>query len=96
MVILIVSDVMLSGRGSLNVTVNAKDPVSPGVPEITPVAAFSDNPGGSAPVASVHVYGETPPRACSRKEYGALTVPAVKSPVVSITSGPGTTVICSG
>ena len=30
------------------------------------------------------------------KEYGALTVPAVKSPVVSITSGPGTTVICSG
>jgi hypothetical protein len=53
MVILRVPDVMLSGCESASLTVNEKDPDSLGVPVIIPVAAFSDSPGGSAPVASV-------------------------------------------
>jgi hypothetical protein len=32
-----------------------------GVPEMTPVDALSDNPGGRAPADIDHVYGSVPP-----------------------------------
>jgi hypothetical protein len=43
-------------------------PASTGVPEITPVEAFSDSPGGSDPAETVQVYGLVPPVAASVPE----------------------------
>jgi len=48
--------------------------VALGVPEITPVLAFSDNPGGRAPAVIAYVYGAVPPVAASFSEYGAPIV----------------------
>jgi hypothetical protein len=51
---------------SVTVTVKLSVPtnVPVGVPEITPVAAFNDNPEGRLPVVTAHVYGAMPPVAC--------------------------------
>jgi hypothetical protein len=38
-------------------------PATSGVPEITPVEAFSDRPGGNDPPLTDHEYGGTPPAA---------------------------------
>ena len=95
-IILRVHDVTSTGCESVSFTVNEKVPNWVGVPKITPEFAFNDIPAGKAPLAISHVYGEAPPSFCSMKEYDELTVPLVRSPVVTITSGPGTTVICSG
>ena len=46
-----------------------------GVPEITPVAAASDKPGGSDPVLADQVYGAVPPDASRVALYAAPTVP---------------------
>lgn len=51
---------------SVTVTVKLSVPtkVPVGVPEMTPVAAFNDNPEGRLPVVTAHVYGAIPPVAC--------------------------------
>jgi hypothetical protein len=67
-------------------------PAAVGVPEMTPAELIA-RPGGSAPLASDHVYGGLPPVAPSVVEYGTPTV-AAGSDVVVMTSG-GATVIDS-
>jgi hypothetical protein len=44
---------------TVKLTVPTNVPV--GVPEITPVAAFNDNPAGRLPAVTAHLYGEIPP-----------------------------------
>ena len=61
-----------------------------GVPEITPVAAASDKPGGSDPVLADQVYGAVPPDASRVALYAAPTVP-LGSDELDITSGAGAT-----
>ena len=51
------------------------DPATLGVPEITPVDAFSDRPAGSVPVAA-YVYGPVPPVAVTVWLYAVPAVPA--------------------
>lgn len=46
---------------SVTSTVNEDVPAFGGVPEITPVDAFSVSPVGRLPVLIDHVYGEMPP-----------------------------------
>jgi hypothetical protein len=41
-------------------TVNVEIPAAVGVPEITPVSAFSVSPSGSAPLSILHVMGASP------------------------------------
>jgi hypothetical protein len=50
---------------SLTPTVKLEVPAAVGVPEITPVLAFSANPAGKLPVLMLHVYGATPPLAAN-------------------------------
>ena len=50
---------------SLTCTVKLLVPVPVGVPEITPVLAFSDKPVGKEPEVIDHVYGVVPPLTCS-------------------------------
>ena len=53
---------------SVTETVNVNVPEVVGVPEITPVTAEIDRPGGRAPLAILHVYGGTPPVALNAAE----------------------------
>ena len=46
---------------SVNCRVNGNDPVAVGVPEISPVAALNNKPGGNAPLATSVFTGEVPP-----------------------------------
>ncbi len=50
-----------------------------GVPEITPVAAFSDSPAARVPDSRLQVSGSLPPVAVSASAYGTLRF-AVRSP----------------
>ena len=45
---------------SVAVIVKAVEPAAVGVPEITPVAASSERPGGKSPITE-NVYGGVPP-----------------------------------
>jgi len=54
-VILSGAEVTVFGVVSVTVTVNEKVPAAVGLPEITPVAVFNVNPGGSGPAARAHV-----------------------------------------
>jgi hypothetical protein len=76
----------------LSVTWNVKFvvPSVVGVPLITPVDAFSDNPPGSGllPGASEKVNGAIPPVTVNFCEYGTLTWPLASEVVVKI-GGPG-------
>ena len=51
---------------SLTVMVKLNVPLAVGVPEISPVEAFSVNPAGSDPALTDHVLGPAPPAAESR------------------------------
>ena len=53
------------GAESLAAKVGLKDPEAVGVPEIAPVLALRLTPAGNAPAEIDHVYGVTPPLACS-------------------------------
>jgi hypothetical protein len=66
-------------------------PAVVGVPEITPVEAFSVSPAGRLPDAIDHVSGEIPPLACNVALYAVPTVP--EASVVVVTAGAGTTVM---
>ena len=46
-----------------------------GVPEINPLAAFSDSPAGKLPAETLNVYEPVPPVALTVCEYAVLTVP---------------------
>ena len=73
---------MLSVTVTLNL--NGLPIVANGVPLITPVKAFSVNPGGSEPVLTVHLlYGGVPPAAESVAEYALPTVPSGSELVVT-------------
>ena len=55
--------VAIAPRLSFTCTVNAKAPLTVGVPEMMPVAAEILNPGGNDPAEMLHVYGVEPPDA---------------------------------
>src|SRR5262245_45384910 len=61
---------------SVTETVNTELPGVVGVPAMTPVAAASESPSGSVPLASAQVYGPIPPETVSVSEYGTATTPA--------------------
>src|SRR5262249_41647420 len=65
-------------------------PLAFGVPLSTPLTGSSVMPFGSAPVNTDHVYGGTPPVACSVCEYATPTVPAATDGV-TICSAAGLT-----
>ena len=65
----------VSPVASVNVTKNTLGPFDAGVPEMTPVAEFSCNPGGSVPEEIDQVYGVAPPEPASVCEYGTPTTP---------------------
>lgn len=69
---------------SVACTIKEKDPVALDLPEITP-AVESNNPVGNVPLATVQLYGETPPVAASVWLYAVLTVPSGRV-VVATTS----------
>ena len=46
---------------SVSWTTNAKVPVAVGVPEICPVEALNDRPGGNDPLATTVTSGDVPP-----------------------------------
>jgi hypothetical protein len=46
---------------SVNCTMNGNVPVAVGVPEISPVAALNERPGGRVPLAITVFNGEVPP-----------------------------------
>ena len=50
---------------SLTEAVKLNEPLAVGVPEIAPVPALRLTPAGNAPAEIDHVYGVTPPLACS-------------------------------
>ena len=50
---------------SVTMAVKLYVPVAVGVPEITPVAALSNRPGGKEPEAIDQLYGGVPPLAAS-------------------------------
>lgn len=50
-------------------TVKVNAPAVVAVPEMAPVAGFSDKPGGSVPSVTLQVYGGEPPVATSDSEY---------------------------
>lgn len=58
------------------------------MPLITPVAGFRANPGGSLPLAKLHVYGVVPPVAVSVCEYGVPTTPVFNAVVVMVREEP--------
>jgi hypothetical protein len=60
---------------SVTFTVKLELPAVVGVPDITPVLEFSDNPAGNVPLLMLHVYGVTPPVAASVVVYATLTIP---------------------
>ena len=57
------------------------DPTVVGVPEITPVDVFKDNPGGKVPITE-YVFDPTPPVAETVREYGVAKIPV--NPVVGV------------
>jgi hypothetical protein len=65
-----------------------------GVPEITPVDWSSDNPGGSVPLAMIHINGAVPPAATTGALYGVPVIPD-GTEVVAMLSGAGAMVSCS-
>ena len=65
-----------------------------GVPEITPVDAFSERPLGSEPDRIANVYGATPPLAISAVEYAVPTVPAGGLPLSATAVAVAVIVIC--
>src|SRR6202453_1953180 len=81
---------------SVTCTVKAELPAAVGVPEITPVEAFSDSPAGSdpAPGTTDQLYGAVPPVAASVAEYPAPTVAPGSTDVV--TDSGASTVIDNG
>jgi len=73
---------------SESVTVTVKVvPVLLGVPEITPVAPFSVNPSGKAPVVTCQLSGETPPVAANVVEYADPSTPVGSDVVVTLKAG---------
>ena len=56
--------------------------VAVGVPVMAPVAAFSESPAGSAPMAIDHVYGNVPPVAASAALYAFPAWPLGSNEVV--------------
>jgi hypothetical protein len=62
---------------SANSTEKVNVPTSAGVPEITPVAAPIESPGGRLPLAMLQAYGGDPPEAVKAAVlYETLTVAA--------------------
>ena len=61
-----------------------KLPPAVGVPEISPVAAWSLSPAGSDPTGIDQLYGPTPPAAASVAEYGTPAVAAGSATVVTV------------
>ncbi len=76
---------------SVNSTVKLYDPLVVGVPEMTPVEALSESPGGREPEEIDHVYDGVPPLEAKVREYLAPTWP-VGSELVVIVSGSACTV----
>jgi hypothetical protein len=60
---------------SVAVIVKLDAPAVVGVPLMTPLPVFSDNPPGSAPAVTAKLYGPVPPLAVIVWEYGVATVP---------------------
>ena len=69
---------------SATVTVKRATPLAAGVPEITPVLAFSPRPDGKLPALIDHLYGVVPPLACKAAVYAEPLVPEVKSGVAIV------------
>lgn len=81
---------------SVALMLKVNDPREVGVPEIRTefvVLAARDNPPGSAPEATDHVNGGTPPDALTVPLYGLLMLPEGREVVVIV--GGGSTVIDS-
>jgi hypothetical protein len=72
---------------SVTLAVNLNVPAAVGVPEITPVLAMSDRPGGKEPEAIAQLYGGVPPLAVSIPEYGTRTLPLDRDVVVIVSGG---------
>ncbi len=71
---------------SVNSTVKLYDPLVVGVPEMTPVEALSESPGGKEPEEIDQVYDGVPPLEAKDREYLTPTWP-VGSEFVVIVSG---------
>jgi hypothetical protein len=76
--------VAVCGELSVSVTRTVKlyVPTLVGAPEITPVPAVNDKPGGKLPELMLQVYGVTPPVAARVVEYVVPSVPLGKLVVV--------------
>lgn len=75
MIEVIVELVCLGFPESTTVAVKLNVPLTLGVPEITPVAATRERPGGNCPNVMDHVYADVPPVALSVPAYGWFAVP---------------------
>ncbi len=71
---------------SFTVTLNEDVPVVVGVPLMTPLVAFRDNPAGSDPPVTVQVYGGVPPLGVKVWEYATPTSPPGRDVVVMVGS----------
>ena len=67
--------------------VNVGEPPVVGVPDNTPVAAFSVKPAGNAPVETANVYGPVPPPPVSVCVYAVPTTPFASVAGVSVIVG---------
>src|SRR5690349_10012686 len=76
---------------SLACTVKLNKPTPVGVPEITPLLAFSVRPDGNTPLASDHETGGVPPLALTEVVYGTFRT-ALGKTAVWIARGPACTV----
>jgi hypothetical protein len=72
---------------SVTLTVKLKVPEDVGVPEITPVEALMESPGGREPALIDQVYGFFPPVAVSVAEYAVPTLPEGSDVVVTLGGG---------
>jgi len=77
---------------SVTCTVKLDVPTAFGVPLITPVDVFSDNPAGKLPTEIAQLYGVVPPVAVNVCEYPTPTWPFAND-VVVIASVDGTIVV---
>lgn len=72
---------------SVALTENVNDAARVGVPEICPVVDCKARPAGNWPEGKVHVYGGTPPLACSVEAYGRFTIEGGREEVVTASDG---------
>lgn len=72
---------------SVTLTVKLKVPDEVGVPEISPVEALMESPGGREAALIDQVYGFFPPVAVSVAEYAVPTLPAGSDVVVTLGGG---------